>query len=104
MITWRPKPAQMSSLARGPADCARMIIPAGMFIPPPRPWSTRKKISDPADKARPQSAEPIANNATTVSHSRLGTKPPGDARAAAPIAAWVGRRGERFRPSVGSQA
>jgi hypothetical protein len=42
-----------------------------MIIPPRSPWSTRKKINDPADHANPDSAEPRTNSATTVIHSRL---------------------------------
>ena len=35
---------------------------AGMIIPPPKPWRTRKKISEPALHARPESTEPIVNS------------------------------------------
>ena len=35
----------------------------GMIIPPPRPWRMRKKISDPADHARPDSTEPTRKSA-----------------------------------------
>jgi hypothetical protein len=34
-----------------------------MIMPPPRPWRTRKKMSDSADQARPASAEPIMKRA-----------------------------------------
>ena len=36
-------------------------MPAGMIMPPPKPCSTRKAISDSADQARPASAEPTTN-------------------------------------------
>ena len=58
----------------GPAACARMVIPAGMIIPPPKPCTTRKKISDPADHARPESTDPATNRVTTSIHSCLAPK------------------------------
>src|SRR5256885_2528471 len=41
----------------GPALWARRLMPTGMIIPPPNPCSTRKKISELADPARPQRSE-----------------------------------------------
>ncbi len=58
----------------GPAVWASTLIPTGMIIPPPMPWSTRKTISDSADQARPQSAEPMPNSATDTIHTRLAPK------------------------------
>ena len=37
-------------------------MPTGMIMPPPRPWRTRKTISDSADQASPHSAEPRPNS------------------------------------------
>jgi hypothetical protein len=42
-----------------------------MIMPPPSPWSTRKKISDSADQASPDSVEPAMNSPTTSIHSGL---------------------------------
>ena len=41
----------------GPAAFAIIIWPTGRIIPPPMPWSTRKKMSSFVDPARPQSTE-----------------------------------------------
>jgi hypothetical protein len=41
-------------------------MPAGMIMPPPKPWSTRKKISDSDDHAAPAAAEPIMNSAIEI--------------------------------------
>ena len=56
----------------GPAAWASVIIPTGMIIPPARPCSTRKPISDAADQASPQSALVSTNAATTVIQTRRG--------------------------------
>ncbi len=45
----------------GPAARVRIVMPHGISMPPPRPWSTRKAISDPADQAEPLKAEPARN-------------------------------------------
>jgi hypothetical protein len=58
----------------GPAACARIVIPAGMIMPPPSPWSRRKKISEPADHASPDSADPAMNSPTTSIHSCFAPK------------------------------
>ena len=58
----------------GPAACARVIIPIGMIIPPAKPWSTRKPISDSALHARPHSPLVTTKAATAVIHTRLGPK------------------------------
>ena len=58
----------------GPAAWARIDIPAGMIIPPPRPWRTRNTISDPAFHASPDRTEPATNRPTTIIHSRLAPK------------------------------
>ena len=42
----------------GPAARVRIVMPAGISMPPPRPWRTRKTISDSADQAAPDRAEP----------------------------------------------
>ena len=59
---------------RGPAVWASTLIPTGMIRPPPRPWSTRKQINDPSDLASPHSADPTANTATEIIHTRLEPK------------------------------
>ncbi len=47
----------------GPAVRVRIVMPAGMIMPPPRPCSTRNAMIDSADHARPASAEPSMNSA-----------------------------------------
>jgi hypothetical protein len=54
-----------------PAALVRIVIPAGKIIPPPRPWNTRKAISDPADQASPESAEPAMNSAMASMYTRF---------------------------------
>ena len=58
----------------GPAARVRMVMPAGMIIPPPRPWSTRKRIREPADQASPDNAEPVRKSAIEIMYSRLVPK------------------------------
>ena len=53
-----------------PAARARIVIPVGMTIPPPRPWSTRNAISEPALQASPHSVEPSTNSATAPMNTR----------------------------------
>ena len=48
----------------GPAAWARIACPTGMIIPPPKPCSTRKAISDSVLHASPHSTEPTRNSAT----------------------------------------
>ena len=48
-----------------------IVITAGIIIPPPTPCSTRKKISDAALHARPDSTEPIVKSTSDVRYSRL---------------------------------
>ena len=57
-----------------PAVWASSAIPTGMIMPPPKPCSTRKKISDSADQASPQSALPIPNSATEIIQIRFEPK------------------------------
>ena len=45
-----------------------------MIMPPPKPWSTRKKISDSADHASPQRALPRPNSETETIQIRLEPK------------------------------
>ena len=41
-------------------------MPSGISMPPPKPCSTRKAISDSADQASPESTEPATNSAIEV--------------------------------------
>ena len=43
----------------GPAARVRIVMPSGISMPPPKPWRTRKEISEPADQASPESTEPL---------------------------------------------
>ncbi len=58
----------------GPAARARMDCPTGRSIPPPMPWSTRKKMSELADQARPQRQEPMTKSAVELIQSLLAPK------------------------------
>ena len=49
-------------------------MPTGMIMPPPKPWRTRKKISDSADQASPHSAEPRPNSVTETIQIRFEPK------------------------------
>ena len=56
----------------GPAAWASVIIPTGMIIPPAKPCSTRKPISDSALHARPHRPLVTTKAATAVIHTRRG--------------------------------
>src|SRR3954454_24077425 len=58
----------------GPAARVRIVIPAGMSMPPPRPWRTRKAISDSADHARPERIEPHRNRPSDSMYRRFVPK------------------------------
>ena len=58
----------------GPAARARIDWPTGSSMPPPMPWSTRKKMSELADQARPQRLEPMTKRAVEIIQSRLAPK------------------------------
>ena len=58
----------------GPAARVRIVMPAGMIMPPPRPCRTRKTISDSALQARPEAIEPTRNSAIDVMYRRLVPK------------------------------
>jgi hypothetical protein len=49
-------------------------MPAGMSMPPPRPWSTRKQMSEPALQASPESTEPLTKSVIDVMYMRLVPK------------------------------
>ena len=55
----------------GPAVRVRIVMPAGMIMPPPRPCTTRNRMIDSADQARPASTEPTMNIAIEPMYSRL---------------------------------
>ena len=50
----------------GPAARARMIMPVGISIPPPRPWSTRNTMSESIDQAKPHSNEPSVKSTSEM--------------------------------------
>ena len=54
----------------GPAAWARIACPTGRIMPPPNPWMTRKKISEPVLQASPHNVEPTRNSATDTIHTR----------------------------------
>ena len=53
-----PRTPMTRPMRCGPAFLVMIVMTAGMIMPPPMPWSTRKKISVPALHARPDSTEP----------------------------------------------
>ncbi len=55
----------------GPAAWVRIVMPAGISMPPPRPWTTRNAIRLWADHASPHRVEPSTNRATDVRNSRF---------------------------------
>src|SRR3984893_12059320 len=62
--TARPYTAKAMPRLAGGNVSARMACSLGCSPPPPAPCSTRKKISDPNEGARPQRHELIVNSAT----------------------------------------
>ncbi len=58
----------------GPAARVRIVMPAGMIMPPPRPWSTRNRMIVAEDQARPERQEPITNIAIDPMYRRLVPK------------------------------
>ena len=66
----------------GPAARARIDWPTGSSMPPPMPWSTRKKMSELADQARPQRLEPMTKRVSRGHPDPLGPetvdRPAGD--------------------------
>ena len=65
-----PTSAITRPIRSGPAACARIVIPTGITIPPPRPCRTRNAISEPADHASPHSSDPTAKAATAAMNTR----------------------------------
>ena len=61
-------------IRRGPAVCASTVMATGMIIPPPTPWSTRKKISMSAEPASPHNADPRPNSVTDTIQIRFDPK------------------------------
>ena len=53
-----PRTAIRRPIRCGPAARVMIVMPSGISMPPPRPWSTRKVISISIDCAAAQSAEP----------------------------------------------
>ncbi len=58
-----------SSLYRSPIT----VIVTGVIAPAPRPCSSRNRISDPIDQAKPHSTDPARNSA--VPPTRTGLRP-----------------------------
>ena len=61
-----PTMLRMRPIRCGPAARARMIIPVGISMPPPRPWRTRNAISELVDQAKPQSSEPSVKRTSEI--------------------------------------
>jgi hypothetical protein len=58
----------------GPAARVRIVMPADMSMPPPRPCRTRKTMSDSELHAAPESMEPARNSVIDVRYRRLVPK------------------------------
>ena len=58
----------------GPAAPAIIIIPSGISIPPPTPWTTRKMISSVAEVEMPQSIDPPVNSTSEITYIRRAPK------------------------------
>ena len=43
-----------------------MVVPTGVIMPPPIPWSMRNAMREPALQARPHRAEPAVNMASAT--------------------------------------
>ncbi len=69
-----PSTPMIRPMRCGPALRVVIVITAGMIIPPPRPWRTRKTISDSALQARPERTEPTVNRTSEVRYRRLVPK------------------------------
>jgi hypothetical protein len=69
-----PMIAMTRPIRSGPAARVRIVMPAGMSMPPPKPCSTRKAMSDSADQARPASSEPPMKSASESMYSRFVPK------------------------------
>jgi hypothetical protein len=50
----------------GPAASAMISCATGRIMPPPMPWSTRKKMSSVDEVARPHRAEPAVNRTSEI--------------------------------------
>ena len=59
-----PRIAMRRPIRAGPAARVMIVMPSGMSIPPPRPWSTRKPMSISIDTAVAHSAEPAVKRPT----------------------------------------
>ncbi len=61
-----PRIAIRRPIRCGPAALVMIIIPSGISMPPPRPWTTRKAISALMLHAVAHSTEPSVNNVIAV--------------------------------------
>ncbi len=56
-----PKMPMTLPMFCGPTACRMMVMPMGISMPPPMPWSTRKKISSPRFWETPHSIDATVN-------------------------------------------
>ena len=61
-----PRTPMTRPMRFGPAFLVMIVMTDGMIIPPPMPWSTRKKMREPALQARPDRIEPMVNRTSEV--------------------------------------
>ena len=50
----------------GPAAFVMIVMPSGMSMPPPRPWTTRAPMSIWIEGAKAHRTEPATKNATAA--------------------------------------
>ena len=61
-----PRTAITRPIRAGPAALVMIVMPSGISMPPPRPWKTRKVISEPMFQASPQAMENRTNRASAI--------------------------------------
>ena len=66
-----PSTAITRPIRCGPAARVMIVMPSGMSMPPPRPCSTRKLISEPMLQAMAQAMEPSRNRTSASMYRRL---------------------------------
>ncbi len=66
-----PRTAITRPTRSGPAARVMIVMPRGISIPPPRPWTTRNAISGPMPQAVAQSTEPQTKSTIDMMKSRL---------------------------------
>ena len=69
-----PRIAMRRPMRSGPAARVMIVMPSGMSMPPPRPWTTRAPMSMPIDGAKAHRTEPATKKAMAMRYRRLVPK------------------------------